>query len=135
MASLGADLTSSDANESYITCSKLNINSTVQDIEENNVLPLQEPVHNDNHDASVGAATALSLLCPTIGNSNSQHLNGSHMKCCYDHTYCHFLDHFNDPILDDAVIYADDTPFQYKTENSSFVAPANTSDSSYHTWK
>ena len=35
------------------------------------------------------------------------------MKCYYNHTHCHFLDYFNDPILDDAVIYAGDIPFQY----------------------
>ena len=34
------------------------------------------------------------------------------MKCYYDHIHCHFLDYFNDPILDDAAIYAGDIPFQ-----------------------
>ena len=35
------------------------------------------------------------------------------MKCYYDCTHGCFLDYFNDPILDDAVIYAGDIPFQY----------------------
>ena len=35
------------------------------------------------------------------------------MKCYYHHTQCHFLDYFNDPILDDAVFYTSDIPFQY----------------------
>ena len=48
LACLRADLTSTDVNEGYITCSKSKNNSMVQDTEENNVLPLQEPAHNDN---------------------------------------------------------------------------------------
>ena len=35
------------------------------------------------------------------------------MKCYYDQTHCHFLDYFNDPIMDDAVIYIDNIPLQY----------------------
>ena len=35
------------------------------------------------------------------------------MKCYYHHTHYCFLDYFNDPILDDAVIYASNLPFQY----------------------
>ena len=35
------------------------------------------------------------------------------MKYYNDHTHCHFLDYFNDPILGDAVIHAGDIPFQY----------------------
>ena len=71
-----------------------------------------EHVVNDNKGALAGAATALSLLSPSTNNSNSQQLNNSHMKCYYDCTHGHFLDHFNDPILDDAVVYARNIPFQ-----------------------
>ena len=35
------------------------------------------------------------------------------MKCYYDCTHGHFLDYFNDNILDDAVIHSGDIPFQY----------------------
>ena len=69
LARLGADLTSTDVNEDYITCSKSKINSMVQDIEENNVLPLQEPGHNDNDNALAGVATALSFLSSPTDNS------------------------------------------------------------------
>ena len=80
LASLGAKLTSANVNDGYITYSKSNINSMVQDTEENKVLPPQEPTHNDNEDALAGAAATLSLLSPSTDNSNSQHLNH------YDHT-------------------------------------------------
>ena len=35
------------------------------------------------------------------------------MKCYDDHIHHHFLDYFNDHILDDAVMYAGDIPFWY----------------------
>ena len=38
LTSLGVDITSTDVHEGYLKCSKLKINSTVQDTEENNVL-------------------------------------------------------------------------------------------------
>ena len=60
-------------------------------------------------EALAGAATKLSKLSPTTGSSNSQNLNQSHIKCYYDHTYCCSLDYFNDFILDESVIYADET--------------------------
>ena len=34
------------------------------------------------------------------------------MKCYYYHTHCHFLDYFNDPISDDAVIYTGEILFK-----------------------
>ena len=52
------------------------------------------------------------------------------MKCYCDHTHGHFLDYFNDPILDDAVNYADDTPFQYNKVEGKYtefiINPAGT---------
>ena len=113
---MGADLTSTDIIECYIACSKSKINSTVQDTEENNVLLPQEPAHNDNDNTLAGAATTLSLLLPPTDNSNSQHINYSHMKCYYACTHHCFLDYFKNPILDDVVIYAGDIPFKYKIE-------------------
>ena len=104
LASLGADLTRTDVNEGYIACSKSKINSTVQDTEENNVLTPQKPAHNYTNTAYMGAPAALSLLSPPTDNSNSQHINQNHMKCYYDHSHHCFLDYFNDPILDNAVI-------------------------------
>ena len=55
----------------------------------------------------------MSLLSPPIDDSNNQKLKKSYMKCSYDHTHDHFLDYFNDPIPDDAVIYTGDIPFKY----------------------
>ena len=97
LASLGADLASSDVNEGYRTCSKTKGNSRVQDTEKNNVLPPQEPSHNYNDGALVGAATVLSLLFPTTDTSNSQHINQNHMKSYYVHIHCCFLDYFITP--------------------------------------
>ena len=110
---LGADLTITDINKGYITCSMSKINSTVQDTEESNMLPPQGPTSNDNKEELAGAAVVLSLLYSPPYNSNSQHLDQSQMKCYYDHTHCLFLDYFSDPIPDDAVVYTAVIPFQY----------------------
>ena len=111
LTSLGADITSTDVHEGYLTCSKSKVNSTEQETEENNALPWKQCC-NDNKDALAVAAITLSLLCPLTDNSNCQQLNNSHMKCYYDCTHGCFLNYFNDPILDDAVIYSGDIPFQ-----------------------
>ena len=42
-----------------------------------------------------------------------KHLSQGHMKCYYDHMHHCFLDYFNNPIPDYAVIYTGDIPFQY----------------------
>ena len=110
LAGLDADLTSTDVNKGYKTHSKSKINSTVQDTEEDNVLPLQKPPHSNNKDALASAAATLSLLSPPTDNCNSQHLNQRHMKCYYNHTHHHFLDYFNKPISGDTEIYAGDIP-------------------------
>ena len=96
----------------------------VQDTDKTNELPPQGPALNDNENVFVSAAIALSLLSPPTDNSNSQHINQSHIKCYNDQTHCCFLEYFNDPIPDDAVIYAADIPFQYnkiKGMNTKFI--------------
>ena len=112
LTSLGADLTSTGVHKGNLTCSKPKLNFTVQDTEENNVQPW-ELCCNDNENALVGTATTLSLLSLLIDNSNSQQPNQSHTNCYYGHTHGCFLDYFNDPIPNDAVIYVGDIPFQY----------------------
>ena len=82
VASLGADLTSTGVNKDYITCSKYQINSTVQDTEVNNMLPLMAPTNNDNEEILAGAATTLSLFVPPTNNSNSQNL------ACVGFSFC-----------------------------------------------
>ena len=81
----------------YITYSKSKNSSMVQETGRNSVLLLKEPGHNNNDDALAGEAATLSLLSPPTDNSNSQHINKSHMKCYYDHTHCHFLDYTTNP--------------------------------------
>ena len=112
---MGADLTSTDVNEGYIKHIKFKINSEVQHAAENNMPLSQGITNNSNEEALASAATSLSLFSPPIDNSNSYNLSQFpvKMKCYYDHTHCCILDYFNDPILDDAVIYTGDIPFQY----------------------
>ena len=116
LANLGDNLTITDGNEGYITHIKSKINSTRQDTEVNHVLTPQGPTNNYIEEVLAGEDSSLSVLSPPTYSSNSQNLNQSHMKCYYDCTHCCFLDYFNDPIPDDAVIYVGDKPFQYKIE-------------------
>ena len=115
LTSLGVDLTNTNMHKEYLTHSKSQINFMVQDTEENNV-PQWEPCVIVNDDSLAGAAIALCLLSPPTNNSNSEPFNNSHMKCYYDHTHGCLLDYFNDPILDDAMIYQGNISFQYKWE-------------------
>ena len=71
---MGADLTSTDINKGYITCSKSNINSMVQHTEENNVLPPQGPTNNDTEEELAGVATTLSHTFSSPNNLSSQQL-------------------------------------------------------------
>ena len=73
-ASLGADLTSTNMSEGYITCHKSKARSTMHGAEEHNVLPLQTITSDDNVEALAGSAVTLSLLFPPTDNSTTQNL-------------------------------------------------------------
>ena len=64
--SLGADLTSTDIIEGYIAYSKSKASSVMCWAEENNMLPLQTITSDNNEEALVSAAAALSLLLPLL---------------------------------------------------------------------
>ena len=114
-ASLGADLTSTDMSEGYVTYSKSKASSVMHGTEENNVLPSQTINSDDKEGNLAGTVTTLSLLYPPTDNSASQNLSWSSikMKYYYHHTHCNFLDYFNDPIPTDEVIYTSHIHFQY----------------------
>ena len=75
LVSLEAEINSTNVNEGYITHSKSTINSTLQETEVNNVLPLQGPTNNANAEALAGEAIAFSPLSPPTNTSNSQNLH------------------------------------------------------------
>ena len=72
LASLGADLLSTDVSKGYITCIKTKISSAVQNAEENNVLASQGITNNDNEGALTGAVIALSLLSPLLTSQTTR---------------------------------------------------------------
>ena len=87
-----------------------------QEMEENNVLLLWTMTRDDNEEALAGEATTLNLFSPPPTDTTaSENLSQSSIKikCYCNQKHHHFLDYFNDPILDDAVIYAGDVPFHY----------------------
>ena len=115
LASWGAALTSTNMSDGYIIYSKPKASSAMHEVEESNVLPPETITNDDNEEALAGAATTLSLLSPPTDSSATQNLSQSSvkMKCYYHHTHHYFLEYINNPIPDDAVIYAGEIPFQY----------------------
>ena len=107
----------------YTTHSKSKINSVIHGEEENNVLLSQTTTSDDNEEALAGAAATLNLLSSPTANPTGQNLSQSpvKMKCDYHHTNHCFLDYFNDPISDDAVIYMSDIPFQCNKIEGSYT--------------
>ena len=101
LAILGVDLTSTYMSKGYITCSKSKASSVMHEVEENNVLPSETLISDDNEEALAGAATTLNLLSPPTDNSTSQNLCQSpvKMKCYYHNTHYCFLDYFHDPVI------------------------------------
>ena len=59
---LEADLTRTDVNEVYITCSISKASSAMHGAEGNNVLPSQTITNYDNEEVLAGTSAALSLL-------------------------------------------------------------------------
>ena len=68
-----------------------------------------------NEETFTVAATTASLFSPLNNNSSSANLsqNSCRMKCYYHKKQKCFIDYFDDPIPDDAVIYVSDILFQY----------------------
>ena len=99
----------------YATCSKTKSNTPLCSTYENNLLPVQSITSTSNKEELAGAAAEMGLLSPPTDNSTNQNLSQSSvkMKCIYQFTQHHFFNYFNDPILDDAVIYTGNIPFQY----------------------
>ena len=91
---------------------------------EENIVLLSWTINSyDNEEAFTDAATALSLRSPPTNSSASENLSKSSvkMKCYYHHKHCCFFYYFKDPILDDAVIYTSDIPFQYNKREGRFT--------------
>ena len=89
-----------------------------------NNLPPSKTIRNDqNKEALAGAAVRLSLFSLPNKHSTRTHVsqNSARMKCDFHHQQTCFLDHFDDPVLDGAVIYTNDFPFQYNKREGSYV--------------
>ena len=110
-------------NEGNATQSKLNNNSRIHGARENSMLLAQTIRNDDNEEALAGAAAAASLLSPSANNlaRTNIFLNSVRMKCYFHHEQNCFLDYFDDPILDDAVIYTRDIPFQDNEKEGRYI--------------
>ena len=82
---------------------------------ENNLLPLQTMNSNHNEEVLAGVVTKMNILLPPNNELPSTKFNqiSARMKCYFHHEQNCFLDYFDDPLPDDAVIYVSDVPFQY----------------------
>ena len=75
---------------------------------------------NQNEEVLAGAAAMSCLLSPPNNNSTSMNIsqNSARMKCFFCHEQNCFLDYFDNPVPDDAVIYISDNPFQFNERES-----------------
>ena len=84
---------------------------------------MQTKPRDDNEEAIAGTTTTASLLSPPYNSTASMNHNqiSAGMKCYF---YCKqncFLDYFDDPILDVAVIYMSDISFQYSERGCKYT--------------
>ena len=112
---LGVNFTDIDINGGYATWSKSKGNSPLHWAGTNNLLPFQNINSDHGAEALTGVTTALSLSSLPKNNSTCMNLsqNSTRKKCYFHHKQNHFLDHFEDPVPDGAVICGDGVPFQY----------------------
>ena len=90
---------------------------------EYNGLPSQTITRVDNEGILAGEGTTVSLLSPVTNNSASENLSQSSakMKCYYHHKHHCILHYFDDPILDDVMIYVCDISFQYNKREGGYT--------------
>ena len=115
LANLGVNFTNIDINEGYATQSKSKCNTPLHRARENNLLPSQTINNHHGEEALTGATTTSSLLWPPKNNSTCMNLsqNSAWTTCYLHHEQNHFLDYFEQAVLDGVIIYACDVPFQY----------------------
>ena len=116
LVNLGVNFTDIDINKGYAIPKISKGNSPLNGAGKDNLLPLQTINSDQSEEALAGATTALShLSLPHENNSTGTNLsqNSTRMKCYFHHKQNCFLDYFKDPVLDGAVIYVGNVPFQY----------------------
>ena len=74
------------------------------------MLPVLTIHSDDNKETLTGAVATVSLLSPPTNNSArvNPSQRSARMKCFFHCKQNHFFDYFDNPILDDAVIFASD---------------------------
>ena len=116
LARLKVDFTSVDINNSYATHSKLSNKSQTPGVaEENNLWPTQA-----SNNTNAGGETAIPSICihylGTAQNWSSLAMPVRTLLECDAISTAYFIDYFDDPVPDGAVIYAGDVPFQYNEQ-------------------
>ena len=104
---------------------------------ENNLLPSQTINNDQSEEASAGVATTSSLLSLLKNNPICMSLsqNSAKMKCYFHLKQNCFLGYFKEPVLDGAVIYVGDVPFQYIKREcmyTEFIGNPNVASKRYH---
>ena len=90
-------------------------------------MPIQIGNTSNDEGAMPGSTISPNLHLPILDSSQYIILSdtGQHSTRmrCYFHCECsHFIDYFDDPVLDDMVIYAGDVPFWYNEHEGIYTS-------------
>ena len=123
LAGLEVDFTHANIDNSYNTCNKLRNKSKIPDAaKENNLAPIQ--ASNNAHD---GEAATPSNLCSPPSDSieliilSDASQSFTTMWCYLHYLWNWFIDYFDDPVPDGAVIYNGDVPCQYNKKEGMYT--------------
>ena len=123
LVGLDSALASVDFNSNCTTHSMLRNKLQILDTVEDNNLPPKEN-SNDTHIAETVSTWNLhsphkdSSVLVTLSDASQ---NSTKMQCYFHHLQNHFIDYVDDPVLDGAVIYAGDVPFQYNEQEGMYT--------------
>ena len=112
---LEIELTNVDINSGYATYSQWKNKSYIPNTAGEDNLPSHQNTHN--HDA----ATSSNLHSPHRDTSELITLsdasqNSTRIQCYFHHLQDCFIDYFENPVLDGAIIYTGDVQFQYNEQ-------------------
>ena len=117
LAVLEVGLVNVDINSGYASCSYFRNKSQIPDAAREKLPPT--PATSNTYIDEV--ATSSNLCSPLRDSSELITLsdagqNSTRMQCYFYCLWNHFLDYFNEPVQDGAVMYTGDVPFQYRKQ-------------------
>ena len=122
LAELAVDLHTVDINSGYTTHSQSRNNYQIPDATRENNLPSTQATytaHNDEAVTSLKLHSSPKYSSELITLSNASQ-NSARMQCYFYCLWNHFIDYLDNPVLDVAVIYEGNSPFQHTKQEGMY---------------